>query len=65
MRYPIIAAVIALIALAVVPAVYNGLGVEGDSRGASASLATPPTQVAESSSGSRPRARPSSTRRPA
>lgn len=57
MRYPIIAAVIALVALAVVPAIYNGLDVEGESRGAPATLATLPTQEAEAGSASRtPRA---------
>lgn len=57
MRYPIIAAVITLVALAVVPAIYSGLDVEGESRGAPATLATLPTQEAETGSASRtPRA---------
>lgn len=57
MRYPIIAVVIALLALAIVPAVYEGLGVEGESRGAAATLATVPTPAVESGSASRtPRA---------
>ncbi len=57
MRYPIIAAVIVLVVLAIVPAVYNGLNVEGESRGAPATLTSVPTQAAESGSASRtPRA---------
>ncbi|MGE0227114.1 MAG: c-type cytochrome [Dehalococcoidia bacterium] len=57
MRYPIIAVVIALLALAIVPAIYSGLDVEGESRGASATLSEPPTPVVESGTASRtPRA---------
>jgi len=57
MRYPIIAAVIALAVLAIVPAIYSGLDVEGESRGAPATLATAPTQEAQAGSASRtPRA---------
>lgn len=59
MRYPLIAAVITLALLAIVPAIYSGLGVEGESRGASYTLSTPPTVVAESGTASRtPRATP-------
>jgi cytochrome c oxidase subunit 2 len=57
MRYVIISVVIALAALAIVPAVYSGLDVEGESRGAPATLTSVPTQAAESGTASRtPRA---------